>query len=96
MCWTRGGGVRLKIPRGGAAHFSYSTVWLRGLDSTLSQYSAGSTDLTVVRIIWLMDSPYSQLNLKRRVAVSCDINKTIAVVSTNANVNQADSLFKCL
>lgn len=80
-------GARLKILWGGAAHFSYATVWQQGLDSTLSQYSAGSTGLTVVRIIrLLMDSPYCQLNLKRRVAVS--------VVSTNANVNQADSLFK--
>lgn len=67
MCW-RGGG--LKIPWGGAAHFSNATVWLQGLDSTLSQYYAGSTGLTVVRILRLMDSPY----LKRRVAVSCDIN----------------------
>lgn len=97
MCWRGGGseeGARLKIPWGGAAHFSYATVWQQGLDSTLSQYSAGSTSLTVVRIIRLMDSPYCQLNLKRRVAVSCDIKQTIAVVSTNANVNQADSLFK--
>lgn len=97
MCCGGGGseeGARLKIPWGGAAHFSYATVWLQGLDSTLSQHSANRTSLTVVRIIRLMDSPYCQLNLKRRVVVSCDINRTVAVVSTNANVNQADSLFK--
>lgn len=69
MCW-RGGKeyvseerARLKIPWGGAAQFSYATVWQQGLDSTLSQYSAGSTGLTVVRIRRLMESPYCQLNL---------------------------------